>query len=429
MGRIAWLGPGFLWMVSAAGSGELLFTPRVAAQYGYALLWALLAAVLLKWFVNHEVGRFAVVTGTPILEGFRRLPGPRHWALWILLVPQLVVAVTTVAGMAASAATALVLLLPGSVPLWTTVLILGTAAFVFWGRYHAVERAALVFGVAIAVAAVAAMTVVFPGPGALVRGLVPRVPPDLDYGEVLPWLGFLMAGAAGLMWYSYWLPAKGYGAAGAGQPVRPERLRPEGRRRLRGWLGQMTLDNSVAVVGTLIPLVAFLILGAELLGPAGVLPEEENVAEVLGRLLGDVWGPVGFWLMIGGILIGFWDTLLSVQDGFARLFGHGTRLLLPTAWRVEQETLQRGYLIGLVTVAPIALFLLVGQPVGLLQIVGAIEAAQIPLVAVLTLVVNHRLLPADLRPPRWILAGAIVAALFFAVSAGVYLARLAGVGG
>ena len=50
--RLAWLGPSFLWMVSAAGSGELLFTPRVGALYGYALLWALLTAVVLKWFIK-----------------------------------------------------------------------------------------------------------------------------------------------------------------------------------------------------------------------------------------------------------------------------------------------------------------------------------------------------------------------------------------
>ncbi|HAG83528.1 MAG TPA: manganese transporter, partial [Cyanobacteria bacterium UBA12227] len=50
--RLKWLGPSFLWMLSAAGSGELLFTPRIAALYGYTLLWALLAAVILKWFIN-----------------------------------------------------------------------------------------------------------------------------------------------------------------------------------------------------------------------------------------------------------------------------------------------------------------------------------------------------------------------------------------
>jgi Mn2+/Fe2+ NRAMP family transporter len=81
-GRLAWLGPAFLWMLSAVGSGELLFTPRVAALYGYALLWAMLAAVALKWFVNREVGRYTVCTGETIVEGFARVPGPRNWAVW-----------------------------------------------------------------------------------------------------------------------------------------------------------------------------------------------------------------------------------------------------------------------------------------------------------------------------------------------------------
>ena len=38
---LAWFGPGFLWMVPAAGSCELLFTLWVGALYGYALVWAL----------------------------------------------------------------------------------------------------------------------------------------------------------------------------------------------------------------------------------------------------------------------------------------------------------------------------------------------------------------------------------------------------
>lgn len=54
--RFLWLGPSFLWMLSAAGSGEVLFTPRIAALYGYSLLWALLAAVALKWFINARGG-------------------------------------------------------------------------------------------------------------------------------------------------------------------------------------------------------------------------------------------------------------------------------------------------------------------------------------------------------------------------------------
>jgi hypothetical protein len=44
-------------MVSAAGSGELLFTPRVGSLYGYTLVWALLAAVALKPGSTDEVMR------------------------------------------------------------------------------------------------------------------------------------------------------------------------------------------------------------------------------------------------------------------------------------------------------------------------------------------------------------------------------------
>jgi hypothetical protein len=98
--RFLWLGPSFLWMLSAAGSGELLFTPRIAALYGYSLLWALLAAVILKWFINREVGRFSVCTGATILEGFKQIPGPKNWAVWLILLPQVFVAISTVAGLA-----------------------------------------------------------------------------------------------------------------------------------------------------------------------------------------------------------------------------------------------------------------------------------------------------------------------------------------
>ena len=147
LARLAWLGPGFLWMVSAAGSGELLFTPRVGALYGYALLWALVAAVALKWFINREIGRYTVTTGRTILQGFARLPGPRGWALWVILVPQLLVAVATIAGLASAAATALVLALPGNVRLWTIAAVASTTALVLYGRYKVVERTATLLAV------------------------------------------------------------------------------------------------------------------------------------------------------------------------------------------------------------------------------------------------------------------------------------------
>lgn len=432
--RIAWLGPGFLWMVSAAGSGELLFTPRVGSLYGYALLWALLLAVALKWFVNREIGRYAVCTGRNLLAGFAGLPGPRGWAIWLIVLPQLLVAVATLAGLAGAAATALVLGLPGDVRWWAIASVAAATTLVVWGRYRAVEVVATIMALGLAIAAVAAAIAVSPDLGAVAAGLTPVPSKQVDLAEILPWLGFMLSGAAGMIWYSYWLPAKGYGAARSRTP--PTSADTE---RLRGWLRQMTLDNSIAVVGTLIITVAFLVLGVELLRPRALVPEEDEIAQVLGRLLGEVWGPVGFWFMVLAVFVGFWDTVLSDQDGFGRMFTSGARLLRgdggaglgrtghggdPDPDAAGGRRLRRWIVIVLLATAPTALYLLIGEPVTLLKAAGAIEAAHIPVVAGLTLYLNHRDLPRQLRPTGFATAGTSLAGLFFIAFTIFYLVEV-----
>jgi Mn2+/Fe2+ NRAMP family transporter len=430
--RFMWLGPSFLWMLSAAGSGELLFTPRIAALYGYSLLWALLAAVILKWFINREVGRFSVCTGATILEGFKELPGPKNWAVWLILLPQVVVAISTVAGLAGAAATALILMTGGNVQMWTVIIIIVTAAIVLLGQYSVVEKISSYVGIARTLAVVVAAIFVFPNIRQLATGLLPQIPNDVQYQEILPWLGFMLAGAAGLMWYSYWVDAKGYGASGVkGQEaIDPKQISQEQIKRLHGWLSLMTFSNTLAVVGALLAALSFLILGGELLRPEGLVPKENQVAETLGRLLGNIWGPFGFWFMVAIVFITFCSTTLSVEDGFGRMFADGTQIILRGFgvrghW-INEKFLQRVYLVVLLAILPIAIYLFFGQPVGLLQTAGAIEAAHIPIVTGLTLYLNHRMLPNELRPSKFTFGATAIAGIFFAVFAIVYLLQLLG---
>lgn len=60
----------------------------------------------------------------------------------------------------------------------------------------------------------------------------------------------------------------------------------------------------------------------------------------------------------------------------------------------------------------------------LLKIAGAVKAAHIPVVAGLTLYLNHCLLPSDLRPSSLSTAGTTLAAAFFAALAIVYLIKV-----
>jgi Mn2+/Fe2+ NRAMP family transporter len=426
--RLRWLGPGVLWMVAAMGSGELLFTPRIAAQYGYHLLWAFLVAVALKWCINREVGRFAVCTGASVLDGFKTVPGPRNWAVWAIVLPQTGVAASAIAGFASSAATALILLFPGPLGLWTLVPLSLSTALVLWGRYSEVERVTKMFAVGLGLASLTAAISVFHSPGAFLAGLVPQLPTDVRYAEVLPWLGYALSGAVGLIWYSYWITEKRYGAAVEGPtttPRNPGGFSEDARQRLRGWVRLMTWDTTVAVIGAVLITVAFLVLGAELLQPEALLPDEHAIARTLGRLLEPTWGPFGFWLMVGGVFVGFWGTLLSNQDGFARMFANGTRILLAPMglqrhW-LEELFLRRFFVLTWMALLPTLLFMLVGNPVALLKLSGSIEACHLPVVTLLVLYLNVRRLPQDLRPSRWTIVAMLLAALFFVAFAIFYL--------
>jgi Mn2+/Fe2+ NRAMP family transporter len=304
-------------------------------------------------------------------------------------VPQFLVAVASIAGLAGSAATALILLLPGDARFWMIMTVLSTMAFLIWGHYKRLERAATVLAIALAVIAIVTAVSIFPNLNTLAAGLVPQLPADVQHREIVPWLSYVLAGAAGMTWYSYWVVEKGYGAANQphqlGEILDPKDFNQDDRQRLWGWLSEMTLDITIGVVGGLLIVVAFLILGAELLRPKGLLPEENQVAEVLGQLLGGVWDPVGYWFMIIAVLTGFWQTTLTNQDGWERLFADGTSIVLqplnvPQRWKNE-KFLRRVYIVVLLTILPGMIYLGIGEPVGLLQLGGLIEAAHIPIIA------------------------------------------------
>src|ERR1044072_665336 len=79
------LGPGVIFMALAQGSGELIWWPYIIAKYGLSFLFLLLPACLLQFPVTYEIGRYTVLTGESIFQGFIRLQ--RHFAffLWILM--------------------------------------------------------------------------------------------------------------------------------------------------------------------------------------------------------------------------------------------------------------------------------------------------------------------------------------------------------
>lgn len=430
--RLKWLGPAFIWMLAAAGSGEVLFTPRIASQYGYALIWALFLAVSMKWFINREIGRYTVCTGATFFQGLASLKNKR-WLLWLIIVPQVFVAIVTIAGLSGAASTAIIVLI--DIPVWIpgVVIILLCAAIIATGKFTTIEKITTVLAILISVSVLAAAISVGPDFKKIGAGFVPTLPENTKMDEVLPWLGFILAGAAGMMWFSYWIAARGYGLASLhrNEPINANELPEEQKKDLKSWLNQMTIVNTLAVVGAFIIAIAFLILGSELLKPEGLLPEENKVASVLGKLFGSIWGQLGFWYMVIAVFVIFVSTILSDQDGFGRMFADGTAILANakkpgTKWG-DPHYLKKMFVWVILAILPIAVYLVAGEPVMLLKLGGIIEASHIPVVAGLILYLNKKTLPVFLQPSWFVFSITLIAGVFFAVFAIIHILQVGGV--
>ena len=79
------IGPGIILAGSIVGSGELIATTTLGADWGYMFLWLILFSCVIKVFVQIELGRYAISSGQPTLTALDALPGPRlgtHWLVW-----------------------------------------------------------------------------------------------------------------------------------------------------------------------------------------------------------------------------------------------------------------------------------------------------------------------------------------------------------
>ncbi|GEN26454.1 hypothetical protein HVA01_01000 [Halovibrio variabilis] len=462
--RIKWYGPGLLWMLSAVGTGSILFTPRVASAYEYQLLWILLVVVLFMWVMIREMARYSIVSGHTMLEGMHSLGGPRDWAVWVIFVPQLLAAGIGIAGLAAVVGSALGAFLPGPNTLYAISMVVFSTLFTATGRYSLIESFSRLMALALMVMAIVTAAIVFPAPQKVAQGLMPGLPDNLDLYVVLPWVGTILAGSMGIVWFGYWTATRGFGGGLQGREPDDEvpassRNEIEGTEsesmdtrlaNARGWIRTMTKTAALGVVGGLIVIFSFMVLGAELLAPQGIMPQGPEVAVDLTNIFSDVWGEFGRYLLLTAIVIALGGSILANQDGWGRSFAdmtliltqsqrndQGARLLksLDTLDRklpwplFERRWLKRLYIVTVTGLVPVIILLLFNDPVQVMSVSGIIAAAHTPFIALTALYVNRSRLPTSLRPglPATLTMG--LAGLFYLGFAILYLLNMLGMVG
>ena len=281
-----------------------------------------------------------------MIDMFDRIPGPAHWAVWIVLLAQLATAALAIGSLASAAGVFISSMIPVSPKVGGWLVTIFAVSVVWSGGFNILKTVMSVFVVVIVLGVLYVAVQVFPSVDEFLQGMIPQAAtvPDwaVDLGvdknpwtEILPLLGWSAGGFASQVWYTYWVMGAGYGAAqGVGYGHRADasmlqRLTRLDAERLKGWCRVVYADATLAmVIGTVVT-ISFLIAGAAVLGAAQMAPEGPDVALELSRLFSSRWGSVGGFLFILGGTAALISTQIGQLAGWPRLLADAFRICIP----------------------------------------------------------------------------------------------------
>ena len=437
---LAMVGPSMVWTAEYIGSGEVIVATRTGAILGVTVLWAVAVGVFLKSWIGMAGARYTVCTGEGMIDMFNRMPGPRHWMVWIVLVAHVVAGTLSIGALATTAGvffkSLLEAIIPVALPAYSAALcgwgVTFFAVAVIWSGKFDILKIVMSLLVFIIVAGVFTVAVrVLPSPDELAacfRFNVPQVPAwashmsDISsnpWREILPLVGWSAGGFASQVWYTYWIIGAGYGATagrGWGKPADVAQLKTmtlEKAQNIKGWCRVLYADASLAMTIGIVVTSAFLIAGAGVLGPAEIAPKNEKVAVEVSTIFSSHWGKIGGILFILAGATAMASTQIGQLAGWPRMLADCFRICIPAfnrklAWKWQF----RLFLLFFLVTNMILVFCFSEKPVFLIQFAAILDGLiltplQAVCVAFALFVTMPRMLSAEAAKalkPHWIFA-------------------------
>jgi hypothetical protein len=445
------LGPGIIFMALAQGSGELIWWPYIIAKYGLSFLFLLLPACLLQFPVTYEIGRYTVLTGESIFQGFIRLHRAFAFFLWILMT----LSFLWFGAFAAAGGTSLAALSQfpagwsprGQTLFWgyASMLVFLVAILLSKVIYRLIEG--FMWGVALLTVvgllwACANATVLEAAPAFFNALFVPDLsmprPWDrADATKLLTAITFAGLGGFWTLFYSYWVRDKGAGMAfymgrltgpitGKAETIPASGYVPgndEGLAHVGRWRRYLFWDVGIGVGGNLLTTLMTCLLAYALLFPSGLLPQGYELAVVQSRFFEVSWGVAGkiIFLIIAAAFLS--DTWLATVDAVSRIH---TDCLFGFFPKSQAISVRAWYLIFLVLLTAVtAATMGFAEPGPLILLSAVIGFVGTVLFSVGLIFLNHvylpRHLPGAARPGRLNLVFLIVACIAYFGLATAYL--------
>jgi manganese transport protein len=405
IGRLRYLGPGFILSAAIVGSGELIATTALGAKAGFVTFWVILVSCFAKVALQLEFGKNAIYTGTPTMQAFNKFEGGHwgkaHWTIWAWLSLQ-GLKLLQVGGIVGGVAIVLNMLFSGlSTNLWAIVASVITALLVYRGYYKPIEKGSLVMIILFTVLILASLFSLQATPFAIhgfniTEGLSFSLPAGV-VGVAMGAFGITGVGGDEIMYYNYWCIEKGYAVY-----TGPYENSEEWTQRARGWIDVMYLDATFSMVVYTIVTAAFYLLGAALLHQQGQVPEGYAMVETLSRLFTDTLGPWAKTTFLIGAFFVLYSTLFTATASWARIWGDALGQLGWVKFKtIAQQKNTIGWLSWIFPLVWCMLFLFIQLPVAMILLGGIATSILLIIVAYAAIVFRYKKLPQSLTPSLW----------------------------
>lgn len=327
---LKYLGPGLITSASIVGSGELIATTTMGAKAGFALMWMVLFSCFVKVAVQAEFARWTVLTGTPALHGFNKVPPKIGRLGWVnvMFVLMILSKVLQIGGIVGGTAVAFSILIPlggpglsaTSIFIWHVIVAGGSIALLYSNAYGIIERGAVAL---VVIFSFVTVCIAFGLPftpwsyslSDIFGGLAFRIPAGA-LGAAIAMFGITGVGADEITFYNYWCIEKGYA-----RYTGPNDGTAAWRARAKGWIDVMYKDVTVSLIIYTFATAAFFIMGAAVLHPQKLVPGGANeMITTLARMYTDSlgqWAMVGF--LVGAIAV-LGSTLWAAVPSQARMY-------------------------------------------------------------------------------------------------------------
>lgn len=340
----AWLslfGPGAIIASLTIGTGELIFSSRGGAIFGYRILALFLAICILKWILVFSTARHMVLTGVHPFGRWIDFPFLRRGLLPTVLflfaavcIPIWVSFHSSVLGDLAAGLTGTKHLLNGAtVHLWGAAILVGVFALALSGGYAALERVQLAIVGALLVAVAGTLFLLRPDWIELVFSAI--VPQRLEYPqwlledprpemqriaarpvwiETTLYVGVIGGASYDYLAYTSFLRDKRWGLAGSQNwDGDPQQLTDDAARQLRGWIRAPLIDCTLSFLVVMAFSAVFVASGALVLGPRRELPGDANFLEHQARFVTELH-PGLYPLYVAGACLAMLGTLYGTLE-------------------------------------------------------------------------------------------------------------------